>query len=93
MYVLDRDQIATYGSFRRGLRRALDKMVTRKAPARLDQRTIPREFESFCTCLVMGMKYAGSTPKEWVQYAVNASGREHSQAALRFFDRIACQNP
>lgn len=95
LYALDREQIAAYGAFRRKLTRVQNNMPTTKAQARLDHAgntSIPKEFESFCFVLAMGMAYAGSTPQSWARYAVNALSAEENQAALRFLDRMVDRN-
>lgn len=95
MYMLDHEQLAAYGAFRRNLRKALDDMATGKAQLRLNRAAnapIPREFQSFCVSLLLAMRYAGATPEQWVQYVVNDISREDQEAALRFLNRIAADN-
>ena len=94
-YMLDREQMAAYVAFRRKLKRIDNDMPVRKAQARLEhgaETAIPTEFQSFCSSLAMGLKYAGSTPETVVEYAVNIHSREEREAALRFLDRIAASN-
>ena len=94
MYARSRPS-AAYGAFRRDLRKTFDKMATRKFQTRSGgaaNTAIPAAFRSFCSSLVMGMKYEGSTPKKWVEYAVNTLSREDSETALRFLNRIADRN-
>jgi len=49
---------------------------------------VPKQVQSFCFALLLGYRYGGLAPKDWVTYAVNTLDRETTAAAREYINSL-----
>jgi hypothetical protein len=45
--------------------------------------TVPPEMETFCNCILLGMKYAGNAEDDWIAYALERTDQRQLEIVKR----------